>query len=145
MDVEVDDVVQQRSHREARLLGRLAARDRQRVRVAVGVAAELQPPADLRVVGQQHARRRTVDHQGRAGNVAVVPTVALEAARLAQHEVAESGHVLAGIAVLVTVKRGEQAVVLQGGAQAAAGTARPSWSKISGNGWPRYERVAASM
>ena len=145
VDVEIDDVVQQWSHREARLLGRLPARDRKRIRVAVGVAAELQPPADLGVVGQQHARRGAVDHQGGAGDVTVVPAVALEAARLAQHEAAEAGLVLVGVAGLVAVERGEQPFAVQGAAQATAGTARPSRSKIGGNVWRRCERVAASM
>ena len=145
MDIEIDDIGLQRSHREARLLGRLPACDRERLRVAVGVAAQLQPFAELRVVGQQHALRRAVDHQGRAGYVAVVPAVALEAAGLPQYEAAETRRVFVRIAGLVAVERGEEAVAVQGGAQAAAGAARPSRSKISGNGWRRDERVAASM
>ena len=90
--------------------------------------------AELRVVGQQHALRRAVDHQGRAGYVAVVPAVALEAAGLPQYEAAETRRVFVRIAGLVAVQRGEQPVAVQGGAQAAAGAARPSRSKISGNG-----------
>ena len=116
MNVEVDDIRLQRRYREARLFCRFSARNRQRIGVAVGMAAQLQPSTDLRVMGQQHADGHPVDDHGRAGHVAVVPAVAFETAGLPQHEAAEACHVLVRITGLVPVQRGEQLVAMQGGA-----------------------------
>ena len=115
MNVEVDDIRLQRRYREARLFCRFSARNRQRIGVAVGMAAQLQPSADLRVMGQQHAHGHPVDDHGRAGHVAVVPAVAFETAGLPQHEAAEACHVLVRITGLVAVEQGEQLVAVQGG------------------------------
>ena len=116
MNVEVDDIRLQRRYREARLFCRFSARNRQRIGVAVGMAAQLQPSADLCVIGQQHAQCHPVDDHGRAGHMAVVPAVAFETAGLPQHEAAEACHVLVWIARLVPVEQGEQLVAVQGAA-----------------------------
>ena len=58
---------------QARFLLRLAQRVARQVAVAVGMAAQLQPHAELAVVGQQHPRAAAVDQPRRRGEVAVQP------------------------------------------------------------------------
>ena len=68
--VEVEDAWLDREARQARFLFRFAQRRARQVAVAIGVAAELQPQAELAVMGQQRARAIGGHQPRRSGEVA---------------------------------------------------------------------------
>ena len=81
---------------------------RQGVDLTVRVAAELQPAAELGVVGHQHGRTGRVENHRGTGDVAVVPAVAFEAAGLAVDESAKPCNTFARIALRVVIEQGKQ-------------------------------------
>ena len=74
VDVEVEDPDGSRGSRvqslESGLLARLAQGDPQRVGIAVGMAAQLEPSPELAVMGEQHLLEVGRNHPGGAGDVA---------------------------------------------------------------------------
>ena len=82
VDVEVDGPCAARPHAKAGFLDGLATGDGERVGFPVRVTTELQPAAELGVVGHQHRRAVKVQHYSRPRDVAVVKAVAVETARL---------------------------------------------------------------
>ena len=110
VDIQIKDVVVDRRDHEAGLFRGFPAGHGQRVGIAIGVPAELQPAAEFGVVGHQHGRPGRVENHGGTGDVAVVPAVAFEAAGLALDEFAEPRGTFCRIAVHVVIEQGKQLV-----------------------------------
>ena len=108
--VEVEDVRLDDEVAQARFLFRLAQAHAREIDVAIGVAAQLQPAAELAVMREQCARARGIDQPCAAGEVADREG-ALGGVHMRLREVAEQrdGRGFVGMRRGVAIERGEPA------------------------------------